>query len=153
MGGREELRVELREYDNNCFFCDVEGLQKSIGILNQVLIKNSIGIVMALLGIFGALRLHKFLILATGIWYVVDFVWGLQFFGTVGTRNFTVIIQTSVLFFLGIANFLAFHSLHKGHITRTNYKTRERFCCCCDKTPATGYPGHAGVGGATTAGV
>ena len=105
------------EYDDekstDCWGCNSN-------ILNVLIIKNSLGMVFCTIGIIGAAKFHKILVLITAIWYVIDFIWSII------TRRWTGIVVTACFAYPHFALFMA---LKKQQITRENY-ARERYCCC-----------------------
>lgn len=78
------------------------------------------GILFATLGIVGASKFSKCLVLAAGIWYCIDLVFaGLW-------QNWTGILIRG---FFAYPHFALYAALRNGDITKDEYM-RERHCCC-----------------------
>jgi len=86
-----------------------------------VIILVGCGILFSLLGILGAYKQNKYLVLLTGIWYLVDLVRSI----VVGQWFFPIV---TVCF--AYPHFALFDALHRGKITKENYTTTEQHCCC-----------------------
>jgi len=97
-----------------------EGQQQSM--MFWILIgKNLAGIFFATIGIFGAVKFHKWLVLSTTIWCCIDVV--LSIF----TSRWLAVVLAGFFLYPESSLFLA---LHNGKITIENYKS-VKYCCCC----------------------
>jgi hypothetical protein len=79
-----------------------------------------LSVIFALVGIIGASKFNKYLVLATGVWYIIDCI----YFLSVGW--FGHAFGVAAYSYPHIALYLA---LRSGTISRQNYM-RERYCCC-----------------------
>lgn len=86
-------------------------------------IQLGIGVFFGVLGILGACRFQKYLVLCTGIWYCIDVILFGIFF------NWMSAVCAGAYAYPHFALFLA---LRSGTITRENYKVTEQHCCCRD---------------------
>ena len=79
------------------------------------------GIIFSIIGIVGALRFQRYMVLVTGIWFCVDFLRGAITFQW---------LNAVIAVFFAYPHFALFHALQKGKITRDNYEVTEKHCCC-----------------------
>lgn len=84
-------------------------------------IQLGIGVFFCVLGILGACRFQKYLVLCTAIWYCIDVV----LFGIF--MNWVSAVFAGAYAYPHFALFLA---LRSGTMTRENYKVTEQHCCC-----------------------
>lgn len=101
-------------YDNN----ESPRLLDPWGIVGYV--KTGLGFIFAIVGIVGAVKFEKFLVLTSAIWqciYILLTLMELRFAPAILTVPFAY------------TNFHCFVSLHSGSITRENYAS-EKQCCC-----------------------
>lgn len=106
----DELFEQLNELENYAIGYEVI-------LLIAVICLN---VVFSLVGIIGAAKFNKYLVLATGIWYICEAIYllSIQLFA----HAFTIAAYS----YPHIALYLA---LRSGTISRQNYR-RERYCCC-----------------------
>lgn len=97
-----------------------EELDRNHTLLNVLITKNSLGIVFCTIGIVGAARFHKNLVLTTATWFVIDCIWSIV------NRRWTGIVVTACFAY---PHFALFSALKNGTITRETY-AMERHCCC-----------------------
>ncbi len=110
----------LRWYDDDQIEATVNQLDKVFWIL---IVKNICGIIFASIGIYGATRFSKNLVLSTTIFCCIDILWSLMFF-----RWMSALI---CVFFI-YPHVVLFRALSKGKLTRENYDgTKHCFCACC----------------------
>mmetsp|Transcript_13892 Transcript_13892/g.34918 ORF Transcript_13892/g.34918 Transcript_13892/m.34918 type:complete len:246 (-) Transcript_13892:321-1058(-) len=79
----------------------------------------------AILGIVGASKFNKWLVLATGVWYCIDFVLSILFFDIYGS------IMRAFFAYPHIGLFVA---LHRGSMSLETF-AREQYCCCGGGSP------------------
>lgn len=112
---------DLTEVEDDDFVENMETLKSQVNTMFLILMLDfSIGIIFAILGIIGASKYNKALVLATGIWYCIDFCIAIYF------RDIAGCLVRGFFSYPHIALFVA---LKKQHITRETY-SRERHCCC-----------------------
>jgi len=85
-----------------------------------LMIKNASALPFCVIGIYGAFRFNKYLVLCAGIWCIVDVIWGLVLLRPI----------ILVLVFTIYPLFALFEAIHSGKMTPENYRRRERHCCC-----------------------
>lgn len=90
-----------------------------------VIIQQGLGIIFGILGIVGASKYMKFLVLTAGVWYCIDLIICAAFI------NIPAVVMRGFFAYPHIACFVA---LKKGQITRETYN-RERYCCCDSSPP------------------
>ena len=83
--------------------------------------KNAAGIFFATIGIYGAVKFQKWIVLSTSIWCCIDFVL------SVFTRRWIAVVTAGYFVYPELALFLA---LHTGKITEENYNS-VKYCCFC----------------------
>ena len=95
------------------------------------LVRTSLMIPFALLGIVGAWRFQKYMVLCTAIWYVIDL------FPAIMIRAWTNLVLSAFYCYPHIHLFL---ELKRGKMTLENYKSTEQHCCCaaCPRTSKDG---------------
>eukprot|EP00533_Pseudo-nitzschia_delicatissima_P014484 CAMPEP_0197264552 /NCGR_PEP_ID=MMETSP1432-20130617/1858_1 /TAXON_ID=44447 /ORGANISM="Pseudo-nitzschia delicatissima, Strain UNC1205" /LENGTH=243 /DNA_ID=CAMNT_0042729203 /DNA_START=150 /DNA_END=881 /DNA_ORIENTATION=- len=74
----------------------------------------------AILGIVGASKFNKWLVLAVGVWYCIDFILSIIYLDIGGS------IMRACFAYPHIGLFVA---LHRGSMTHETY-AREQYCCC-----------------------
>lgn len=84
------------------------------------IVQLSLGIVFSLVGFFGALTFRNLPVLVAGFWYMADATLYVAFF------NWPAAIIIALYAYPHVA---LSRALHKGVLTRENYRT-ERHCCC-----------------------
>jgi len=86
-----------------------------------ITIMTGCGILFSLIGILGAYKLQKYLVLCTAIWYCVDFI-----------RSAVTLqwVNSVVVACFAYPHFALFMALRKNKITRENYSATEKHCCC-----------------------
>lgn len=99
---------------------DDDQFQERINTLSQGTVpRNSIGLIMAVVGSVGAYRFQKWPVLAMVVWYGIYLVWAI-----LGDRYFSGVFA-GILLYPTITLFLA---LHHGKLTPKNYATESRCC-------------------------
>ena len=109
----------LRWYDDDQIEAIVNQLDKVFWIL---IIKNICGIIFASIGIYGATRFSKYLVIATIFFCCIDILWSLLFFRWMSALLCVFFIYPHVALF---------RALSKGKLTRENYHGTKRCCCAC----------------------
>jgi hypothetical protein len=89
------------------------------GIL--ALIRTAGGLVFAVVGIFGASKFHRGLVLSSAIFYCIYALWSLL------DRRWSGALMA---LFFSYPNFHLFAALHRGSISKENYEKSEEHCCC-----------------------
>ena len=86
-----------------------------------IAIMTGAGILFSFIGILGAYKLNKYLVLCTAIWYCVDFI-----------RSAVTLqwVNSVVVACFAYPHFALFMALRKNKISRENYSATERHCCC-----------------------
>lgn len=84
------------------------------------IIRTSLMIPFAVIGILGAWRFNKYMIICAAIWYMIDLIAGL----TIGA--WTNVVLSTVYCYAHVHLFL---ELKNGRITDENYKRTEEYCC------------------------
>jgi len=79
------------------------------------------GIIFSVIGIVGALRFQKWMVLITGIWFCVDVIRSAITF-----QWLNAVVGACFAY----PHFALFHALRKGKITKDNYEVTEKHCCC-----------------------
>jgi len=94
------------------------------GIL--ALARTGCAILFSNIGIIGAVRFSKYMVLSTALWYCVYILWS-----CIDRRPNGVVVAV----FFAYPNWHLFLALSNGTITRSNYST-EKYCCfiCCYNT-------------------
>jgi len=85
-----------------------------------LMIKNAAAVPFSAIGIYGAFRFNKYLVLCAGIWCIVDVIWGVALLRPI----------MLVLVFTIYPLFALFEAIHSGKMTSENYRRREKHCCC-----------------------
>ena len=84
------------------------------------------GVMFSIVGIVGAIKFQKYLILVTAVWFCVDVVRS-------GLTKQWLNAMLAACF--AYPHFALFHALRKEQITKENYERREKHCCgaceCC----------------------
>ena len=113
--------LDLTKVDDDDYVENVETLKSEVNTLFLIIILDlAIGMFFAILGIIGASKYNKVLVLGAGIWYCIDVCIGFYL------RDYAGCIIRGFFAYPHIALFIA---LKKNHITRETY-IRERHCCC-----------------------
>jgi len=86
----------------------------------RAIIRTTCGILFCGIGIVGALRFQKYMVLSTAIWYCIDVILGVVY------RGWTGVVVSA---FFGYAHIALFLALHKSKITVENYSSTEKYCC------------------------
>ena len=97
-----------------------EGIVKERNIYTFTTVMTGCGIFFSIIGIVGAMRFHKYMVLATAIWFCVDVI------RCVVTLQWINTVVTGCYAYPHIALFLA---LRNGKIARERYHI-EKHCCC-----------------------
>mmetsp|Transcript_18614 Transcript_18614/g.46192 ORF Transcript_18614/g.46192 Transcript_18614/m.46192 type:complete len:227 (+) Transcript_18614:279-959(+) len=97
-----------------------EGIVKERNIYTFTTVMTACGIFFSIIGIVGAMRFHKYMVLATAIWFCVDVIRCVVTFQWINT------VVTGCYAYPHIALFLA---LRNGKMTRERYHI-EKHCCC-----------------------
>lgn len=84
------------------------------------LIRTGMMIPVALIGILGALRFNKYMILCAAVWYIIDLIAGLIILDPTNTVLSVVYCYAHIHLLL---------ELRSGTITDENYKQTEQYCC------------------------
>lgn len=111
-------QVDYNSIDDDEYLDTQERLRTSTLI---VTILKAIGIFFSFVGIWGAYKFYKYVVLLTGIWYCVDVVRGaitLTWMNTVVAACFAY------------PHFALFLALRSGKMTKENYFVTEEHCCC-----------------------
>lgn len=83
------------------------------------------GIIFSIIGIVGALKFQKYMVLVTAIWYCVDVL------RSALTFQYANIVVTACFAY---PHFALFHALRKSKITKQNYSKEKHCCCeCCER--------------------
>jgi len=85
------------------------------------LVRTAGALVFAVVGIFGASKFHKGLVLSSAIWYCIYVLWSLL------DRRWAGAL---IAVFFSYPNFHLFAALHRGTISKENYEKTEEHCCC-----------------------
>eukprot|EP00531_Pseudo-nitzschia_arenysensis_P004587 CAMPEP_0116150380 /NCGR_PEP_ID=MMETSP0329-20121206/19509_1 /TAXON_ID=697910 /ORGANISM="Pseudo-nitzschia arenysensis, Strain B593" /LENGTH=280 /DNA_ID=CAMNT_0003646875 /DNA_START=54 /DNA_END=896 /DNA_ORIENTATION=+ len=109
----------LRVYDDDRITATVNQLDQLFWIL---IIKNMCGVLFASIGIYGATRFNKYLVLITAIFCVIDILWCLMFARWMSAGLCLIFIYPHIALFM---------ALHKATITRENYVGMRHCCCVC----------------------
>mmetsp|Transcript_1133 Transcript_1133/g.2507 ORF Transcript_1133/g.2507 Transcript_1133/m.2507 type:complete len:233 (-) Transcript_1133:328-1026(-) len=80
-----------------------------------------LSLLFAIIGIVGAAKYNKAVVLATGVYYIID-----VFLVAILQQDFTGAVMMLFFAYPHIGLFLA---IKRGHITKETYE-RERYCCC-----------------------
>lgn len=103
---------------------DDDQVQESVDRFDFVfivlIIMNVCGILFASIGIFGACRFYKYLVLITAIWCCIDLV-----VSALTERYITAVMAAFFIY----PNFALFFAFKNGRITRENYKGIQHCCC------------------------
>jgi len=86
-----------------------------------VTIMTGIGILFSIIGIIGAIKLNKYLVLANAVWTIADLIRSL-----VAKQWFFPIVFFAFLY----PRIALAYELFMGNITKENYKVTEEHCCC-----------------------
>jgi hypothetical protein len=112
--------IDFSVYDNDEMVVDDDEMFLQENNMDRLRMTGC-GILFSLIGILGAYRFHKYLVLCTAIWYCVDLIRSvvtLQWANSVVTACFSY------------PHFALFMALQKGKITRENYYATEKQSCC-----------------------
>lgn len=90
--------------------------------------RNSIGLILAVVGSVGAYRFHRWLVLAMVVWYGMYFIMSI-----IGKRYFGAYFAV----FLIYANLALFLALKNGRITKDNYSTTSVCCSMLSRSDDT----------------
>lgn len=95
------------------------------------LVRTSLMIPFALLGIVGAWRFQKYMVLCTAIWYIIDLLPAIMI------RAWTNLLLSAFYCYPHIHLYL---ELKNGNMTMETYKSNEQYCCCaaCPRTSKNG---------------
>lgn len=109
----------MRSYNDDQIQREVDRLDALFWILMSLYL---FGIFFASVGIYGASRFSKYLVLSTTIWIFIDIIWSAIYmrWGGMFITMFFVYPHVSL-----------FWALHKGKITRENYSDNKHCCCAC----------------------
>jgi len=99
----------------------VAGILEDRRVFAVVTVLTGLGVLFSALGILGACKLNRYLVLLAGIWFCVDVVRALV------TLQWANAIIAALFAYPHVALFWA---LKKGTITRANYAETEQHCCC-----------------------
>lgn len=94
-----------------CYFCTTA-------------IQSVVGMFFGLIGIIGACRFQKYMVLITGIWFIVDAI------AFCILKTYFAALWVLVYSYPHIGLFLA---LKREKITPDNYAVTEKYCCGCDR--------------------
>ena len=118
--------IDPEEFDDYTLVEDFEDMK---GVFNGwmafTIARLSLSMLFGILGIVGAAKYNKGLVLSTGVWYFLDFVFSIVYMDIVGC-----ILRV----FFAYPHFGLFLALKKGHITPERYG-REKYCCCDGSKP------------------
>ena len=112
--------LDLREYDDDQVRSEVVRMDSMYIIL---LLKEGLGIPFGIIGVIGAYRFYKYMVLCTGIWCCADLIWSLL------THRW--LSSVYVAFYI-YPHFALFFALKRGRITFENYDD-VKHCCCSTK--------------------
>lgn len=107
--------------DDNEMFRQEDNSDRLRMSVTVITIMTGCGILFSLIGILGAYKLQKYLVLCTAIWYCVDFI-----------RSAVTLqwVNSVVVACFAYPHFALFMALRKNKITRENYSATEKHCCC-----------------------
>lgn len=80
-----------------------------------------LGVLFSIIGIFGALKYQRYLVLVTGIWFCLDTIRACY------QLSWPSAILTPLFAY---PHFALFFALRRGEITRNTYDSTEKHCCC-----------------------
>jgi len=112
--------IQLGGYDDDVYFKD-EGMECYFCL---TAIQAIVGMAFGLIGAIGAWRFQKYMVLITGIWYLIDAIWYCVL------QNYISAFWILGYSYPHIGLFLA---LRSGKITPENYTTTEKYCCGRDR--------------------
>ena len=113
----QDSEIDEEEFDDDVFLFEFK--QKFERNFQINILRNSIGIPFAFLGILGAVRFYKYLVLVVFLWYCAFLIWGAI------RRMYLSAFMGAIFAYPHLALFL---TLHKGHLTRENYKSLKQWC-------------------------
>lgn len=118
--------IDESDLDDDELIQDFTDVQDDLNTTYVILMaRQGVCILFAALGIAGAAKYNKGLVLAAGVWYCIDFVLSIIFLDILGC-----VMRA----FFAYPHFGLFVALKKGNISRETYD-REKYCCC-DGKPA-----------------
>lgn len=92
------------------------------GVLSYA--KMGVGIFFALVGIVGAIKFNKYMVLSVVIWYFFFFI-----LSAIGREFYITVISIPFAY----TNIHCYMALRKGNITRENYATEKAICGGCER--------------------
>lgn len=114
--------IDLREVDDDDRIDEVlETLETRHHLIPIMIAKSGCGILFASIGIFGAAKFYKYLVLLATVWYCIDLV-----VSGIFMRWSDVVVAG----FFAYPHCALFAALRSGTIAPTTYKSTERYCCC-----------------------
>lgn len=114
--------ISPEDLDDDDIIQDIEEIQDQLNTTYAISMGlTGVSLVFAIIGLVGASKFNKTMVLITGIWLFFE-----AFLGALLLQNFVGAVMS--LFFM-YPHFGLFHAIKKGQITRETYD-RERYCCC-----------------------
>ena len=117
----DDMMVIDDDDDNNEMVRQDDNSDRLLMSVTVITIMTGCGILFSFIGILGAYKLQKYLVLCTAIWYCVDFI-----------RSAVTLqwVNSVVVACFAYPHFALFMALRKNKITRGNYSATEKHCCC-----------------------
>ncbi len=118
--------IDTEDVDDDVLVEEFEDMKDSFNTwVTLNIARLSLSMLFAILGIVGAAKYNKCLVLSTGVWYFLDFVFSIVYMDIGGC-----ILRA----FFAYPHFGLFRALNEGHITPERY-LREKYCCCDGSQP------------------
>jgi len=109
--------------DSEYYYYNADYISKTIsGSGIYALARMSVSMVFGILGIVGALKFQKYLVLATGLWYCPTYI-----IMSLLVQRWDGAVLAAIYSY---PNFHLFWQFHKKKITKDNYSETEQHCCC-----------------------
>lgn len=115
--------VDLSVIDDDELLESYENQERGVSVATILI---ACGFLFSILGIVGAMKLQKYLVLITGIWYCVDVLRS-----AISFQYINLVVTASFAY----PHLALFHALRKNQLTKKNYEN-EKYCCgdCCSRT-------------------
>lgn len=118
--------MAAEDFDDDVMAGDFEEMKDSFnGWMALYFTRLALSLLFGILGIVGAAKYNKCLVLSTGVWYFLDCVFSIVFMDFLGC---------ALRVFFAYPHFGLYLALKKGNITPERYEV-EKYCCCDGKQP------------------